>query len=558
MRLAVVHTVGSPCGCAEAVATGLHALGHEIFFVNSEEIALRAGDISKTCDLVIDHTDTFQGSGFLRPLVRWLLEAHGARIVGCDARACFLADNKIAAKTCLANAGIPVPPGMAVTSKTQKIPSWLNTPIILKPAFEHMSRGLGFAKKEDDIRKTMADLIDRFRQPILVETFISGREFAVSLLEDGDDLRVLPPLEWSVHQGESAVLTEGYKRAVVPEDREDVIRADLSPHLAAQLEDLSCLAFRTLGLRDYARFDIRLSSGGTFYFLEANTTPSLEPLEALALSARWAGMDYASLVGKLLSAALKRYGQPPFHEEAKTRVMLSTGPVDVFIPEGVCHLSPSTLELANLLDVRENERVLDLGCGAGLLAIAAARLGAGQVVATDIDPRALDATNKNALENGVSDKIKIRGGSWYEALDGYMSGDEDRFDVIVATPPQTPGPCSFGPKYGGPDGMKHLITILQGCPAFLKPDGGRLWLLAISLANPEELLRQLRKHFHHVSVVHETERPFTGHEYEAMDQGLMNHFLKLRSSGRSDFIDAGEGRYVFRNLFIRAQGVRAP
>jgi len=556
MRIAVVHTVSSLCGCAKAVATGLHALGHEVYLVDSEEIGLMAGEISRTCDLVIDHTDTFHGSGFLRPFVRWILEGYGARIVGSDARACLLADDKIAAKACLANAGIPVPPGVAVTSEKQELPCWIKAPVVLKPAFEHMSRGLCFAETEDEIHAGIAELIDRFSQPVLVETFIAGRELAVSLLEEEGTLRMLPPLEWQVNSVESAMLTEAFKRSEVPEERQDVSRADLPPDLAADLENLSCLAFRTLGLRDYARFDIRLSSSGTFYFLEANTTPSLEPLEALALSARWAEMAYATLVEKLLSSAMRRYGSHPFNQERKTRIDFPTGPIYLLIPNGVHHPPESTLDLAKLLDVRQGERVLDLGCGTGILAIAAARLGAGHVVATDIDPRALEATRKNALANGVDEKIEVIGGAWYEALNGYSFDDAGRFDVIVATPPQTPGPHPFGPRYGGLDGMKHIIKILHGAPLFLKPDSGRLWLMAISLANPSELLRQLQNCFHHVSVVHETERPFTGSEYESLHKGIMNHFLELRSSGRSDFEDAGEGRYIFRNLFICARGVK--
>jgi D-alanine--D-alanine ligase len=557
MRIAVVHTVGAPCRCAEAVAKGLHALGHEILFVDSEEIELRAAEIAKTCDFVIDHTDTFHGSGFLRCFVREMLEAHGARIVGSDAGACFRADDKIAAKTLLANAGIPVPPGVAVTSKKQKLPAWLKAPAVLKPAFEHMSRGLYVAATEDEIHEGIAALIDRYRQPILVETFIPGREFAVSLLEEENGLSVLPPLEWCVHRSESAVLTEAFKRSYVTQERQDVLRAELPPDLTADLENLSVLAFRALGLRDYARFDIRLSSGGTFYFLEANTTPSLEPLEALALSARWAGWDYPALVGKMLSAAMRRHGQPPFQKAGKTRITLATGPVDLFIPEGVHHPPPSSLDLAGLLDVREGDRVLDLGCGAGLLAIAAAKLGAGHVVATDIDPRALEATRQNALANGIADKIEICAGAWYEALNGRSAGEAGCFDLIVATPSQTPGHLAFGPRYGGPDGTRHLFKIIQGAAAFLKPDSGRLWLMAISLANPSGLMRLLQEHFQDVSVVHETERPFTDHEYNSLAKGLVNHFLELRSSGRSDFRDAGEGGYVFKNLFICARGVKA-
>lgn len=558
MRIAVVHTADAPCRCARAVAEGLHALGHEVLFVDSAEIALRAAEIAETSDLVIDHTDTFYGSGLLRSFVRFLLEANGARVVGSDARACLRADDKLAAKTFLANAGIPVPPGIAVMSKKQKLPAWLKAPAVLKPAFEHMSRGLHVAATEDEIHGEIAVLIDRYRQPILVETFIPGREFAVSLLEEENGLSVLPPLEWRVYPGERAVLTEAFKRSYVSQERQDALRAELPPELTADLENFSILAFRALGLRDYARFDVRLSSGGTFYFLEANTTPSLEPLEALALSARWAGMDYPALVKKMLSAALRRYGAPPLHQNEDMNMMLATGPVDLLIPEGVHHPPPSTLDLVNLLDMRQGDRVLDLGCGAGLLAIAAAKLGASQVVATDIDPRALDATRRNALANGVAEKIRICAGSWYEALEGHPFGTAGSFDVIVATPPQTPAPHPFGPRYGGPDGLDHLMTILRGAPAFLKPDHGRLWLLAISLVNSSELLRRLRELFHDVCIVLQTERPFTENECELTDKGLMNHFLELRSSGRADFRDAGEGRYVFSNLFICARGVKAP
>lgn len=557
MQIAVIHTVGAPCGCAKAVAKGLHALGHDVVFADSAEIELRAGEISQNCDLVIDHTDTFRGTGLLRPFVRGLLEAHGARIIGSDAVACFRADDKIAAKSIMANAGIPVPPGVAVTSEKQKLPDWLRTPVVLKPAYEHMSRGLHVAETDGEINDGIAALLNRFRQPILVETFIPGREFAVSLLEEENGLSVLPPLEWRVHAGEAGVLTEAFKRTPVAQERQDAWRAELPPDLAADLENLSILAFRALGLRDYARFDVRLSSGGTFYFLEANTTPSLEPFEALALSAKWAGLDYPALVEKMLSAALRRYGRASLQRDGNMKIMLPTGPVDLCIPKGVHYPPPSTLELAARIDVQAGDRVLDLGCGAGLLAITAARLGAGRVVAADIDPRALEATGQNARANGVADKLEICAGAWYEALNGHAAGDAGLFDVIVATPPQTPGRHAFGPRYGGFDGTRHLFKILQDAAVFLKPQSGRLWLVAISLANPSELLRVLHERFHHVCIVHETERFFTGDEYESIETGLLNHFLALRSSGRSDFSEADGGGYRFRNLFIRAGGVRA-
>jgi hypothetical protein len=58
--------------------------------------------------------------------------------------------------------------------------------------------------------------------------------------------------------------------------------------------------------------------------------------------------------------------------------------------------------------------------------------------------------------------------------------------------------------------------------------------------------------------VKETERPFSGPEYEFIAKGLLRHLLKLRSAGISDFRDAGNGNYIFRNLFIRASGAIKP
>ena len=560
MRIGVVRTVGSPCRCAEAIAKGLEALGHEMVLADSEEIELRASELAETCDLVIDHTDTFRKQGLFRPLVRLILEQRGARVVGSDARTCFLADDKIATKARLVSAGIPTPPGVVVTSKTWNLPSWMTPPLVLKPAFEHMSRGLGLARSEEEAHSLADHLIDILHQPVLVESFIPGRELAVSLLEGTEGLEVLPPLEWRLENtgSTSNLLTEAFKLVEPVGERREAVPAELAPGLHEELEAMSRLAFKTLGLRDYARFDIRLSPGGTFFFLEANTTPSLELLEAFPLSARWAALDYPALIERMLRAALHRYGHRSVEERKRINVDLTTGQLELDIPEGVHPPPESSIDLAKLLDVKPGESVLDLGCGSGILSIAAAKLGARRVVATDLDPCSLRATAANAAKNGVAERIEIRAGSWYEALGngGDFVGGAEKFDVILATPPQTPGPNPFGPRYGGPDGMKHLFAILDDARTFLNQDEGRLWLLAISLANPSALWRRLEERFCEVSLVHETDRLFTAEEYESMSEGLFNHFLALRSQGCSEFKEMGDGKYVFRNLFIRAKGCR--
>jgi SAM-dependent methyltransferase len=285
--------------------------------------------------------------------------------------------------------------------------------------------------------------------------------------------------------------------------------------------------------------------------MEANVTPSMEPLEPLSLSARWAGMDFPVLLERILASAAKRRPPVPAGGAQDASITLPTGAVGLWIPPGVHVPPPSTIEMARLLDVRPGERVLELGCGTGLLAIAAAKQGAGHVVAVDLDGQALDAAVKNAQLNGLSGCIEARAGSWYEAV---KSGE--RFDVIIATPPQTPGPRPFGPRYGGADGAKHLMAVVEGAPARLDPERGRLWMVAITIANVPEVMRRLRERFAKVDIMGETQRPFTPREYDDLDPGLFEYLEALRARGISDFHEAFGGEYVFRNLFIRASGVK--
>ena len=352
------------------------------------------------------------------------------------------------------------------------------------------------------------------------------------------------------------MLSETFKQVVPP--AESMMPADLPSDLEEDIGALARRAFEVLGLRDYARFDLRLTQSGTPFFLEANVTPSLEVGEAFARSAQWAGLDYPALIERLLSSAQSRYSPVREKRERLVTIELPTGLVNLVVPAEVHGPPPSSIDLAKLLDVHSGETVLDLGCGSGFLSIAAAKLGAKQVVAIDIDPRALAATVDNAQRNGVHEKIQVLAGSWFEALRewSYSRDTLKQFDVIIATPPQTPGTRPFGQRYGGLDGTSHLFTILDQAPTFLDPNRGRLWMLAISLADPIGLWQRLEEGFLMVSLVHETQRFFTPDEYESMDAGLFTHLLHLRSSGRSQFYEASNDRWFFRNLFIRAGGPR--
>lgn len=240
--------------------------------------------------------------------------------------------------------------------------------------------------------------------------------------------------------------------------------------------------------------------------------------------------------------------------EGCVEVPVSGKPIRLVIPADVHPPTASSIEMANLFDISPGEDVLDLGCGCGILAIAAAKRGAGHVVATDADPAAVAATLRNAAANGVRQQIEGRIGSWYGAVGQHPAKFPESFQIILATPPQTPAPRPCGPRYGGWDGMDHLRQVIDGAPALLVQPNGRLWLMAISLANPAGLMRHLSQKFSDIVLVKETRRLFNTEEYDALTPGLFRHLQNLRTAGQAEFEETGDGQYVFRNLFIRATG----
>jgi len=308
-EIGIIHTVDSPCRCAESIAEGLDTLGYKVAIYNSEDIFIYAHHIADKSSLVIDHTDTFCGRGGLRSFVRLILEANGARLVGADASASMLADDKYAAKKRLSELGVSTPKGILIAKESWKPLCQLKPPLILKTAYEHMSRGVCIAEDVDRAYALSKELLHTFNQPVIVEEFIQGREMAVSMIHDPEKgLTMLPPVEWRIKSKEM-FQTKHFKLLEQDIERDDIMPTTLTKKEVERLKALSMTAFKSLGMRDYCRFDIKLTPEGEFFFLEANITPSLEKTEAMAMSARWAGLRYNELLERIILSAEKRYGR---------------------------------------------------------------------------------------------------------------------------------------------------------------------------------------------------------------------------------------------------------
>ncbi len=302
MRIGIVHTFASPCACHATLLAALAALGHEAVECDSEDVPRRAAELARL-DLVFDWTDRFRGEGLLRPVVRRLLEARGARCVGSSADAVFVADDKLLTKARLEAAGVPVARGAPVTSPDDARGLDLPFPRVVKPATEHMSRGLGIVRDEREQAVAVGAALEASRGPCLVETYVEGRELGVTGAGNAPDLRILRAAEWPVAPGDG-VLDYRAKR-----EGRDPVAADLPPDVEGTLDRLAARAFAALGLADIARFDVRLAPDGTPFFLEANAIPSLEPGSPTLVSAAAAGLDATALVGALVACARARHGR---------------------------------------------------------------------------------------------------------------------------------------------------------------------------------------------------------------------------------------------------------
>lgn len=176
-------------------------------------------------------------------------------------------------------------------------------------------------------------------------------------------------------------------------------------------------------------------------------------------------------------------------------------PPGVYAPQGDSRLLLDAL-LASAIP--PGARTLDVCTGTGVLAIAAARLGAGEAHAVDISRRAALAAGLNTRMRGLP--VRVRRGD-------YLTCTTGRFDVVTANPPYVPCPADTdGRRRGrawdaGEDGRRHLDRLCDAAPALLAPDGVLL-IVHSALCGPSLTLERLRERGLKAAVVARRSQPF--------------------------------------------------
>jgi D-alanine-D-alanine ligase len=142
---------------------------------------------------------------------------------------------------------------------------------------------------------------------MLLEEYISGREFTVGILGNGERLRVFPPMEIIFKDKAHSIYSYEVKRNFRQFVRYEC-PPNINPDLQKEIESAAETVYRALECRDLARMDFRLTPGGKLYFIAINPLPGLAPeYSDFPMIAGFCGMDYTALIRNILDSALDRY-----------------------------------------------------------------------------------------------------------------------------------------------------------------------------------------------------------------------------------------------------------
>ena len=180
-------------------------------------------------------------------------------------------------------------------------------PLFAKPVAEGTGKGVSATSKitsREALDKTCRELLTRFEQPVLVETYLPGREFTVGILGTAAQARSLGVLEVVLKDN-----AEAHAYSYVNKEKcEDLVQYVLvDDPMAKQAAALALQAHRSLGCRDASRIDLRADAQGRLAVIEVNPVAGMHPLHSdLPILCTAIGMPYDDLIAEILGSASAR------------------------------------------------------------------------------------------------------------------------------------------------------------------------------------------------------------------------------------------------------------
>ncbi len=241
-----------------------------------------------------------------------LLEMCGVPTLGSDALTLSLSLDKAWCQEKMAAAGVPVPERICLGDPEEVESAGLPGPFpfFVKPRWEGTAKGIGPGSRVEDragLAREVARIVRDYDQPALVEPFLPGAEFTVTVVGH-DPPRALPVLQRALER-RSGIGVHALERHPAPAGGwTHALPGELEPELETRLVSLTLRAFEALACRDFARADFRLDAAGEPRFLEINPLPTFAPDGSFGIIAELEGRPLDALLAEVLAAGLERLG----------------------------------------------------------------------------------------------------------------------------------------------------------------------------------------------------------------------------------------------------------
>lgn len=298
----------------DSLAGALERLGHRVDRIgNAKQLTQRlvAGD---RWDLVFNICEGLRGLG-REAQVPAILELYEIPYTFSDSLVMAVSLHKGMTKAVLRDAAIPTPRSRVIATRDEADGGAtdgqdLVFPVFAKPVAEGTGKGVTPASKVSslaDLWPTCERLLAQFKQPVLVEEFLPGREFTVGLVGTGVEATVLGTLEIVLlDSAEPEVYSYVNKEKCEELVEYRPVDAKTDPEVA-EAERIALAAWRALGCRDAGRADLRSDANGKPQFIELNPLAGLHPQHSdLPMICTAVGMPYGELIRRIVDSAATR------------------------------------------------------------------------------------------------------------------------------------------------------------------------------------------------------------------------------------------------------------
>jgi len=239
-----------------------------------------------------------------------ILDIYGIPYTFSDPLVMNLTLHKGMTKRIIRDAGIPTSDFLVVEQTIKEGDILFKPPFFIKPVAEGTGKGVSprsIIRRLEDLESACEVMLNEYKQPVLIERYLSGREFTVGITGTGNDAVAIGTMEVYLLKAAEQGVYSYVNKEKCEELVEYKIMDSTEDPLVKRAEEISLRAWQILGCRDAGRVDIRCDEEDSPYVLEVNPLAGLHPEHSdLPIISKGVGLGYQALIERIIISASKR------------------------------------------------------------------------------------------------------------------------------------------------------------------------------------------------------------------------------------------------------------